>query len=225
VKAEEDSFERWNGAILWQHWEVWPWYTSDGAVGGIVIFTEDITARQSAQAALRVSEEKYRQIVELAQEGIWVIDAENRTLFANARMAEMLGYTVDEMHGQPLFAFMDDENRKLAEADVERRRQGITEQHEFVFRRKDGTPPLDLSGYQSPPGRAGTLLRRAGHGHRHYPAQTDQVAEHEQRMWPRPWPYSQRVEQRPDLDTVMTRSWKTSRRWCPRCHQYHADQK
>jgi PAS domain S-box-containing protein len=36
-------------------------------------------------------------LVELAQEGIWTIDAESRTTFVNPRMAAMLGYTEDEM--------------------------------------------------------------------------------------------------------------------------------
>ncbi|MBN1451809.1 MAG: PAS domain S-box protein, partial [Anaerolineales bacterium] len=100
----------------------------------------DITDRKQAQEALQASEEKYRNIVETAQEGIWIIDAENRTTFVNQRMAEMLGYTVDEMLGRSLFAFMDDEGKAQAEANVERRRQGIPEQHEFVFRCKDGSP-------------------------------------------------------------------------------------
>ncbi len=111
-----------------------------GNITGILAVIDDITARKAAELALQASEEKYRLIVETAQEGIWVIDAENRTTFANSRMAEMLGYTVDEMLGQPLFAFMDDEARARAEANLERRKQGIHEQHEIVFRRKDGAP-------------------------------------------------------------------------------------
>lgn len=204
VKTEEDSFERSNGTILWQHWEIWPWYTSNGAVGGIVIFTEDITARRSAQAALRLSEERYRQIVELAQEGIWVIDAENKTIFANARMAEMLGYTVEEMNGQPLFAFMDDEGRRLAEANVERRRQGITEQHEFLFQRKDGTPLWTFMA-------TNPLLDEQGHYRGAQAMVTDitrlkqtQNAEHEQRMLAEALAQTANaLSSSLDLDTVM----------------------
>ncbi len=88
--------------------------------------------------ALRVSEEQYRRIVETAQEGIWTIDAANNTSLVNAKMAEMLGYTPDEMMGAPLFAFMDEEGQAIAAANVERRRQGIAEQHDFKFKRKDG---------------------------------------------------------------------------------------
>ncbi|MBC7251681.1 MAG: response regulator [Anaerolineae bacterium] len=90
------------------------------------------------QAALRASEEKYRQLVELAQEGIWVIDHEARTTFVNPRMAEMLGYTAQEMVGKHLFSFMDERGVELAQRYLERRRRGVSEQHEFEFIGKDG---------------------------------------------------------------------------------------
>jgi PAS domain S-box-containing protein len=89
--------------------------------------------------ALRQSEKKYRQLVELAQEGMWAIDAEANTTFVNPRMAEMLGYSVRDMQGQHLFSFMDERGVEICERNLERRRQGIKEQHNFEFLRKDGT--------------------------------------------------------------------------------------
>jgi PAS domain S-box-containing protein len=100
---------------------------------------QDITERKQAEQALRESEKKYRQIVETAGEGVWMIDAEGNTTFANQRMAEMLGYSVGEMLGLSLFAFMDEDGKAIAAAAIERRRQGIKEQHDFRFCRKDGT--------------------------------------------------------------------------------------
>ena len=93
-----------------------------------------------AEVAERLSSERYRQIVELASEGIWIIDADDKTSFVNQRMADMLGYSTEEMLGEPLFTFMDNEWRTAAERNVDRRRQGIGEQHDFQFRRKDGRP-------------------------------------------------------------------------------------
>jgi diguanylate cyclase (GGDEF)-like protein/PAS domain S-box-containing protein len=84
------------------------------------------------------SEARYRTIVETAQEGIWQIDAAGNTSFVNQKMADMLGYPLAAMQGQPLFTFMDDEGKALAARNIERRRQGIAEQHEFKFMRKDG---------------------------------------------------------------------------------------
>ncbi len=95
--------------------------------------------RKRAEEALWESEEKYRRFVETAREGIWVIDAKNNTTFLNKSMADMLGYTTDEMMGAPLFEFMDEEGREISTVNLERRRRGISELHEFRFRRKDGS--------------------------------------------------------------------------------------
>lgn len=89
--------------------------------------------------ALAESEEKYRRIIETAQEGIWMLDASARTTFVNRRMAEMLGYAEVEMLGRPLYDFVDETARLAAEDDFRRRRQGIAERRDFKFRRKDSS--------------------------------------------------------------------------------------
>ncbi len=90
--------------------------------------------------ALEHSEQRFRRIVHSAEEGIWEIDAEARTSFVNPKMAQMLGYTIEQVYEQPLDAFMDDEGRALMELNIARRRQGIAERHEFKFLRSDGSP-------------------------------------------------------------------------------------
>ncbi len=89
--------------------------------------------------ALRESRERYHLIVETANEGIWQVDEESRTTFVNQEMAKMLGYTVNEMMGQTPYAFMDEEWRKVAEVNMQGRRQGIRGQSEYKYQRKDGT--------------------------------------------------------------------------------------
>jgi PAS domain S-box-containing protein len=99
----------------------------------------DVTARRQAEDKLRESEARLRRIIEIAGEGVWLIDAEGKTTFANEQMARMLGYDVDEFLASGLYDFMDEESRELAAAYMERRRQGIKEQHDFRFRHKDGS--------------------------------------------------------------------------------------
>jgi PAS domain S-box-containing protein len=94
--------------------------------------------RRRTQAALRDSERTYRMVAENLHEGIWFIDQNEVTTYVNPRMADMLGYTVDEMIGQRLFAFMDERGVELCERNLGRRRQGIKEQHDFELLRKDG---------------------------------------------------------------------------------------
>jgi len=88
--------------------------------------------------SMKKSEEKYRKLVEDSLEGIWVIDNEANTTFVNQSMANMLGYKLDEMKGTNLYEFMDEDGKKIAEINFERRRQGIEEDHEFEFIHKSG---------------------------------------------------------------------------------------
>jgi len=101
---------------------------------------EEIVGRQHAQAAQSESEDRYRRIVQSAGIGIWMIDAQARTTIINPKMAQMLGYEINEMIGRPLADFMDGDGRGFVEANLERRRLGISEEHEFKFTRKDGSP-------------------------------------------------------------------------------------
>lgn len=90
-------------------------------------------------AALTKSEEKYRIIVTTAQEGIWILNKESCTDFVNEAMADMLGYTADEMLGRHLFDFMDEEAKNEAIYYLQRRHEGITERHDFRFSHRDGS--------------------------------------------------------------------------------------
>jgi PAS domain S-box-containing protein len=103
-----------------------------------VVFT-DVTERKRIEEALRESEIKYRNIVETANEGIWVSDAEARTTFVNKKMAEMLGYSPEEIIGRLGVDFADEEKKTYFKQRIEKRRQGIDEVHENRFVRKDGS--------------------------------------------------------------------------------------
>lgn len=111
---------------------------------------------RGAEDALRRSELKYRRIVETAQEGIWVLDASDRTTYVNQRMAEMLASSPETMLGRSLFEFMDDEWKQVAIRKLGRRQKGSVEPQEFKFRRADGsefwaalstTPVADEGGH------------------------------------------------------------------------------
>jgi diguanylate cyclase (GGDEF)-like protein/PAS domain S-box-containing protein len=62
VRAERDVFLRADGARQWLRWEIQPWRRTQGDVGGIVIFTEDITARESELELTRQSEAALRAL-------------------------------------------------------------------------------------------------------------------------------------------------------------------
>ena len=71
VRAEEDPIVRADGRTQWLRWEMRPWVTSERAVGGITILTEDVTERVEAVRALRESELRTRLAQEAAKAGTW----------------------------------------------------------------------------------------------------------------------------------------------------------
>ncbi|HWS48193.1 MAG TPA: PAS domain S-box protein [Acidimicrobiia bacterium] len=111
----------------------------DPAVNGIIVNSRDITDRVNAEAALRANERLYRTIVETANEGIWMSDANNVTTFVNRRMAEMLGVQPGDMIGRNPFDFVNDDGLRLANDNLEHRRRGESGQFDFEFVRDDGT--------------------------------------------------------------------------------------
>ena len=92
-----------------------------------------------AQAALRESEERYRTIVETASEGISIVDSEGKFTFANRRVAELLGYSVDELVGMPLSQIVPAGQETHTALRLAQSQRGVSEEHEAPYLRKDGT--------------------------------------------------------------------------------------
>jgi two-component system cell cycle sensor histidine kinase/response regulator CckA len=90
------------------------------------------------EVALRQSEARYRRLIDSAQEGVWVIDTTGRTTFANRKLAELFGCSIEELMTSTMFDYMDADAIELATLNMSRRGAGIGEQHDFRFRRKDG---------------------------------------------------------------------------------------
>ena len=100
----------------------------------------DITARKGIEEALCASEERFRTMITMAQEGIWAVDRDAKTLFANSRMAELLRARVEELVGTPVSAFCFPEDTAEARARIAANLTGQRMDFEFRFRRTDGTP-------------------------------------------------------------------------------------
>jgi PAS domain S-box-containing protein len=118
---------------------------SSKTIEGAVTITHDLTERKRIEDALRASEERYRTIVQTANEGIWLIDTEARTLYANHRMAELLDINIEDLldHTVLEFVFPDDESDGYER--IKSNLLGNSEQFDFRFRRKDGRPLYTLA--------------------------------------------------------------------------------
>ncbi|WP_257452829.1 sensor histidine kinase [Archangium lipolyticum] len=140
-RPEADIFVRNAMVPEGQHMHVRarPLRDAKGGLVGAMVFVRDTDGERRAEAEQRRSEQRFRLLVDAAQEGVWTIDAENRTTYVNRYLARMLGYTVGEMLGKHVSAFMDEEGARLAAQNIEQRRKGITDVHDFKLQRKDGT--------------------------------------------------------------------------------------
>jgi PAS domain S-box-containing protein len=100
----------------------------------------DVTERKEAEEKLQESEERYRNIVETANEGILITDNENTITYVNKKFADMLRYTPGEIIGRPIWGFISEEYKPIVKMNLEHRRQGISESYELKLIRKDSSP-------------------------------------------------------------------------------------
>lgn len=124
---------------LGYYYDVYAFRIGDPEQRRVGILFNDITERKRAEEALRESEKKYRRIVETAQEGIWLIDQNDRTVFVNQKMSDMLGFSINEILGQSPQKFMAPEFRIKAEDRLIEHMQGTKHVIDYRFIRKDGS--------------------------------------------------------------------------------------
>ena len=69
VRADAERFRRADGSVQWIRWEVHPWHEADGPVGGIVIFSEDISRQKQAEEDIRqLNADLERRVLERTSE-------------------------------------------------------------------------------------------------------------------------------------------------------------
>ena len=102
-------------------------------------FVRDITDRKDAERLIKESEEKYRLILGTVQEGIWLIDQEEKITYVNQQFSEMLGYSVDNMENHSIFDFIMSNKHDKTKHMVQRLRKGLKMSFDFQFDRRDGT--------------------------------------------------------------------------------------
>ncbi|HXQ77928.1 MAG TPA: PAS domain S-box protein, partial [Gemmatimonadaceae bacterium] len=74
----------------------------DGAILGAVVSFTDITRRKEAEDRLRETEQFFRSVLELAPDGLMVVDAKGTIRLANARSEQLFGYPREQLVGQPV---------------------------------------------------------------------------------------------------------------------------
>src|SRR5439155_340624 len=106
----------------------------------------DVTERKCAEEKLRKSEEKYRDLIEISPDAIYVVDANGVCVLGNRAGAELAGISQEELVGTPLADTYLPEERHLFRERLEKLKTGGTLRFERKFVRKNGeTVPVEVS--------------------------------------------------------------------------------
>ena len=116
VRSDEDRFEREDGSVIWLRWEVRPWIAADGSVGGIVIFSEDITESKKAEAELRRQKDLLAHTGRLAQVGGWEIEVATMQYIMTDEVFRIYDLEPDpQVTDAPLIACLSEPDRSRLE--------------------------------------------------------------------------------------------------------------
>ncbi len=98
----------------------------------------DITEMTKTADALKVSEEKYRTLVESIEEGIGIVNEQEAFIFVNQSAANIFGYSKEELSGKNLSSFTTSEEYKRIQEQTSKRKFGKVSRYEIQIIREDG---------------------------------------------------------------------------------------
>ncbi|MGO9374065.1 MAG: PAS domain S-box protein [Syntrophobacteraceae bacterium] len=99
----------------------------------------DITEHVRTRTALQESENKYRQLIEQAADGIFITAADGRFALANSKACEMLGYTKEELYRLNIINTYPAETEAVGRQRLASIQAGTRIRFERLIKRKDGT--------------------------------------------------------------------------------------
>ncbi|MBP1910704.1 PAS domain S-box protein [Methanolobus bombayensis] len=147
VRKEEDFIELPDGSTMWSRWEVRPWKDANGSIGGIIIFSEDITENKKAEIALKESEERFKALHNTSFGGITIHD-KGKIIDCNLGLSEITGYSHEELIGMDGLLLIAESHRDMVMSNI---LAGYDKPYEAVGKRKDGSEyPLRLEAKNIP---------------------------------------------------------------------------
>ncbi len=119
-------------------------YDRSGKISHLFCIIRDLTAQKKAEAALRLSEARFRAIAESSIDAIITSDPRNILMFCNKAAENMFGYTQAELLGQPGDILLPERFRERNRASIQHALQTQElylsgKPIEVVGLRKDGT--------------------------------------------------------------------------------------
>jgi PAS domain S-box-containing protein len=150
LKGKAREYEvRWrtkDGDIIHFDGATVPRLSASGEFLSTVCTLRDVTERKCAEEKLRKSEEKYRDLIEISPDAIYVVDANGICVLGNRAGAELAGIPQDQLVGTPVTETYLPEERDLFRERLEKLKTERTVRFERKFVRKNGEiVPVEVS--------------------------------------------------------------------------------
>jgi len=100
VSADDDPYVREDGRIEYTRWECRPWYTEEGEIGGIVVYTEMITKQKQIEHELREAKKYLEALLTHANTPIVVWDPNMTITLANQAFASLFEQNISDVVGR-----------------------------------------------------------------------------------------------------------------------------
>jgi PAS domain S-box-containing protein len=137
-----------------------------GLMGAALSHAAAFEARQSRleerTRALQESEQRFKQLIDVAQEGIWVADDRGVITYVNQRLVDLLGYGNGTLLGRPVYDFIEADSRPGAQRALTGRALRPGQSQDLRFRRRDGTKLWGLVSASPIVGKDGALVGTVG---------------------------------------------------------------
>ena len=139
--GSEDLWPRADGRSDWVRWAIHPWYEIGNQVGGLVLFSEVITARKEAELALEASRRQLAHLFTVSPAVIYALRADSlEPTWVSPNVIDLLGYTVAEVLEPDWWVeHLHAGDRERALVDMETLTAAGRVSHEYRFHRKDGS--------------------------------------------------------------------------------------
>ena len=117
-----------------------PLKDSAGRIIAGIEAVRDITERKKTEQALLSAEARFRTLVEQSFVGIYIVQ-DDVFIYGNPKMAEITGYSQEELLLKPVIDLVADESRDIVAENIRRRIDGEIRTIHYMFRakRKDGS--------------------------------------------------------------------------------------
>ena len=101
-----------NGELYWALETITPLRDARGEITHFLAIQQDITKQKRDKEALAESEERFRQVAEMAGEWLWEQDPDGRYIYCSVAVQNILGFAPEEILGKSYLDLLTEKNRE-----------------------------------------------------------------------------------------------------------------